>query len=107
MVKEEVRRLIEIYKNNNSVIIKGHANYNPGNDIVCSAVSTLTFTLIGSLTEFNIKHETSLDVKGVSTIQIFEKNKTEKMQKDIILKIVFNGLQQIADKYPLNVKILS
>lgn len=31
------------------ISVKGHADYNPGNDIVCAGISTLSYTLLNYL----------------------------------------------------------
>lgn len=46
--------MIEIHIRKNSIKINGHANSAPkGHDIVCAAVSALTFTLIASLQDLS------------------------------------------------------
>ena len=41
--------MITIRIRKNGFQMNGHAGYNPGNDIVCSAISALTCTLLESL----------------------------------------------------------
>lgn len=43
-----------------SLQIVGHAEYNPGNDIICSAVSTLTQTFY----RYVLMHETEMLIDG-------------------------------------------
>lgn len=38
------------------VSVKGHADYNPGNDIVCAGISTLSYTLLNYLRQAEKEH---------------------------------------------------
>ena len=80
--------------------LKGHAEYNPGNDIVCSAVSALAYTLLGSLENIDygifktitmgngyIKCETIIDYDDIKT------------KIDAIHETILIGYLQIQEKY--------
>jgi uncharacterized protein YsxB (DUF464 family) len=86
-------------ENKFSVTGKGHAAYNPGQDIVCSAVSCLFYAFAGYLiNREDIKCKYRLD-SGDSEIEA-EGNVKECFE---MLKI---GLMQIEDKYPKFVKVV-
>ena len=46
--------MIRVYKNNDKVIIKGHANYaDYGKDIVCASVSSIVITTVNGILEID------------------------------------------------------
>lgn len=82
--------------------ISGHAGYNPGNDIVCSAVSALTYVLAHAASNLN-PDEYELDMsKGNAYIYIFPRDR-----KDIFLVFdsIVDGYRAIEHKYMKNVKV--
>ena len=94
--------MIEIIRQHDGVIIRGHAGYaEPGQDIVCAAISALTLTFIASveeLTEDNIK----ADIAAGNTV-IQYRDLSEYAQ--LLLNSFFVGLKGIADEYPQHVRI--
>lgn len=76
----------------------GHADYNPGNDIVCSAVSMLFYAFVGYLVNSNIECKYTLD-SGNSRIEAVGDAK----ECFEMLKI---GVLQLEEKYPDNVKVV-
>lgn len=94
--------MVEITKTQNSISIKGHANYaEHGKDIVCAAVSALTQTLTASieeLTDDEIKYNLS-----PGTVDINHKELSKQAQ--ILISSFFIGIQMIADAYPEHVKL--
>jgi len=90
-----------------SFSLKGHANYNPGNDIVCSAISGLGMALIGTLK--NIKdlditncyyEDGNIDISINPFIDQYQQDNV-----DMVFKTVLIGLLQIQQSYPANIKI--
>ncbi len=88
--------------------VVGHAEYNPGNDIVCSAISALTQALVGTLQnikglEFNKK----IIQDGNVTVELAP-FVDEEMQRivDTIFLTVLIGLKQIEKSYPQNIHIV-
>lgn len=88
--------------------IKGHAGYNPGNDIVCSAISGLAYTLWGAVINLcginDIKYKDDpgdflldINIKKING-PIFDKLKT-------IFQTIYIGIKQIADTYPCYVEV--
>lgn len=85
------------------VSARGHAGFNPGNDIVCSAASALMQTLYAGL-EMQCYAQCFLSTgDGMYDIDCaIGENKSE--VKALFDSIVF-GLHLIAEQYPENVKI--
>lgn len=95
---------IVITRTANSVTVCGHANYAPrGKDIVCSAVSTLTQTLIASLEELT-EDEFSYQAKAGNVNIVFEKDLTERGQ--LLVESFFIGANGVAAAYPDHVKVV-
>lgn len=94
--------MIVITKYEDRVTIKGHAGYaEPGKDIVCAAISTLTQTFIASVEEL-----TAAEIKYAisnGNVDINYKGFTDRAR--VLLDSFFIGCQMIADEYPNNVKI--
>ena len=84
-------------ENEVKITIKGHAGYNPGNDIVCAACSALFFTL---MEEMNLtRREMALRImEGDSFIQVLEPDETA-------IRVIMNGYKMIADTYPEHVTV--
>jgi uncharacterized protein YsxB (DUF464 family) len=89
---------ITIKDSKDKVIIDliGHAGYNPGNDVVCAAVSILTYTLLNELANSDVpfKHEIS---PGKVHIEI--------EQRIPAVQTVLTGWKLLENNYPDNVKI--
>lgn len=83
--------------------ISGHAGYaEAGKDIVCSAVTTLTQTLIGSLedlTRDKIQYEISSGRADIHYRNLSEEGK-------LLVDSFFIGICQIADEFSENVRIV-
>lgn len=86
--------------------IKGHADYNPGNDIVCSAVSALGFALVGTLKSINgISFRELQYEKGVDVIINPFINPGQRRSIDMVFMTVYIGLKQIESSYPGHVHV--
>lgn len=87
------------------VAVRGHADYRPGNDIVCAAVSTLTYTLAQVLED--MKEEGELDCEitlecGKAEFLIYPWD-GEKLET--VLQVIRTGFELLAHRYPLNVRL--
>ena len=83
--------MITITIKNDSIKAVGHAEYRSyGNDIVCSAVSCLLQTL---------------ELRGKATKS--SGNMIVQTEDKEALKLISEGLKQIAENYPLNVEVLN
>ena len=89
--------MIDITVQQDRITVSGHAEYaEPGKDIVCAAISTLTQVLIASveeLTTADIKHAVN---SGYTVIDIRES--TERAQ--VLIDSFLLGCQMVAEKYP-------
>lgn len=95
--------MIVITRAENSITIKGHANYAPrGQDIVCAAVSTLTQTLIASLEELT-KEDLSYQAEAGNVEIVFNEDLSEIAQ--LLIKSFFIGANGIAAAYPDHVTV--
>lgn len=99
---ERADALITITFHPGEISIKGHAGYaEPGKDIVCAAISTLTQVFAASVEELTTD-KLKCDMRdGNALIQYG--NLTETAQT--LLDSFFVGVQMIADEYPNNVQL--
>ncbi len=90
------------------ITITGHADFNPGLDIVCSAVSMLSYTLMqclkdaednGCLTECSINTKSGDVYISVKPEQFYRK------LLENTVDTIITGFELLADKYPDNVKL--
>ena len=94
--------MIEISITDRTVKISGHANYaQPGQDIVCAAVSVLSQTLIESLERLT-DDTITYNIKP-GTVDINYRNLSERGK--LLLDSFFVGVRMIAAEYPDNVKL--
>lgn len=93
---------VRLTKSKNKYILEanGHAGYDPGHDIVCAAVSMLTYTLASRLLELgeNINKDDLAD--GHARIVIRKRG-----ENLAVLKTVWCGFESLADEYPDYVQI--
>lgn len=95
--------MIEIRHDGGKVTVKGHANYaEPGQDIVCAAISTLTQVFIASVEELTAAKIKTAQTGGYMEIVIEES--TERAQ--VLVDSFLLGCRMIADEYPDNVRVL-
>ena len=103
-LKKKIMIKIKIEETNKHIHIevKGHANYNiVGQDIVCSAISTLLQTLCYSLEELtNDKVNISLE-SGNSFVNIYKPH----CKSRILVGSFFIGCKEISNTYEDYVKI--
>lgn len=91
-------------KNVCGVIANGHAGHNPGNDIVCSAVSCLLQTLYAGL---EIKCDAKVDrhqEDGRFELQA-EYYDGNRAAVRAVFGTIITGLELIGREYPANVKV--
>lgn len=89
--------------------IFGHANYNPGGpDIVCSACSTLTCTLLQAVLSMEAAgelHDMSYKVDDGDFYLKTKPNNWSEQKFNIILRTIIDGFALLQQKYPENVVI--
>lgn len=99
---------VEIYRNKKNDInrfkVSGHAGYaESGNDIICSAVTVLTFNTVNSIFKFvNVSPVCETDeVTGLLDCRIDTDNISAEQNHDVqlLLKAMLNGLKDIKKNY--------
>lgn len=93
---------VGLYCDKFSFAMEGHAGYNPGNDIVCSAASALGQALYGYLDNNRDKITVDRMDKDKGQMHISIKGDTSLLPA---FEVVTLGLMQIAKKYPEHVKV--
>lgn len=89
------------------ITLHGHALFNPGNDIVCSAVSVITFQLLRYLDALDTERSISdfcYEVTDGHVIVTFTVNEGEMDAWQIAWKVLSGGYEMLAEKYPGNVR---
>lgn len=99
---------VEIYKHDDQIkkiIIEGHAYFaEPGQDIVCSAVSAVTFGAINAIDELTDAHF-DLSVTEEQTGYIFYENKDNNIEAQLLLQGLVISLQTIEESSSNYIKI--
>ena len=94
--------MIEVKRLKSGILVKGHANYAPhGQDIVCSAVSTLVQTLIQSVEELTTDKITYDMKPGTVIIKFWCLSD----QSKVLIDAFFVGIKGIAEAHPDNVRL--
>ena len=93
--------MIKILKEMDKITIKGHANYSDSNDIVCASVSSIMYTTVNAIMNFNDKAITFEDDGNKVIIKLLSHDDiTNKLIDNMML--MFNELKE---QYPSNVEI--
>lgn len=89
-----------------SIRIEGHAEYNPGNDIVCSAVSILAYTFTAAMADLGVDVKCT-DNSGDYTCSctITEDGKYLDTKARAVFDTITMGLRLLQVNYPANVSI--
>lgn len=87
-----------------TINIEGHSMYNPGNDIVCSACSILTYTLLNSLAD--ITTERLNITENEDGFNIVVKGIRESIETvKVIVDTIMSGYELLEEQYPANVNV--
>lgn len=78
----------------------GHANYKPGNDIVCAAMSAITYTLLGTLDNLDVEYDST---ERPGDLRLFLTSDDPRVK--FAFSMVLIGFAQIAKAYPANVRL--
>lgn len=93
--------MIKVKYNDDIIKISGHANFdNFGKDIVCASVSSIVYTTINAILNFNskaIKYDDNKDI----IINIIKKDEITRKLIDNMLTL----LEELHKQYPDNIKI--
>ncbi len=84
-----------------TMVVKGHAGYNPGNDIVCAGCSAIITMLAGYLVN-------RLDRTKLIKMEMESGNADIHVKGDAVevFEMAVIGLMQIEKAYPQNVKVI-
>lgn len=85
-----------------SISVQGHAGYNPGNDIVCAAVSALVQTFEASAGEFTTD-EIKSSLRDGDAVISWPRAPTKELS--LLIDSLYLGLCQMAASYPDNVSV--
>ena len=94
--------MIKVYREQNKIIIKGHADYDDyGKDIVCASVSSIVITTVNAILEIYRDAVIYKEEKDILTIELLK-------QDEIIIKLInnmINLLKELSNNYPKNIKV--
>ena len=95
--------MITIYNINDRISVEGHADYGPyGQDIVCSAISTLLQTYIESVANLS-----SDEIYSIGEGRAFVEHKALSEQGKVLKESFFIGINGVASAYSDNVQIIN
>lgn len=95
--------MITITHSHNKITVRGHAGYaEPGKDIVCASISTLTQVFVASVGEMT-DDKLKCEIRAGNAV-ISYKNLSERAQ--VLLDSFFIGCRMIAEAYPQHVRIV-
>ena len=80
---------------------RGHADFEPGNDIVCASISALVYALAGTLQ--NLPHEELTHREEPGDVMVYCKSGDRAVYGAFLCAEV--GLRQIAAAYPENLSV--
>ena len=94
--------MIKVYREQNKIIIKGHADYDDyGKDLVCASVSSIVITTVNAILEIDRDAVIYKEEKDILTIELLK-------QDEIIIKLInnmINLLKELSNNYPKNIKV--
>ncbi len=94
--------MINIRKSGNIITISGHSKQGfYGNDIVCASVSSIIYTTINGILNFDNKAIKVIDNEKIMKIEILK----ETREVEILINNMFELLNELIIKYPKNIKI--
>ena len=93
--------MIKILKEMDKITIQGHAGYRESNDIVCASISSIMYTTINAILNFNDKAITFEDDNNRCVIIINNHDEiTDKLIDNMLLMF-----EDVMNQYPSNVEI--
>ena len=93
--------MIKILREMDKITIKGHAGYRESNDIVCASISTIMYTTVNAILNFNDKAINFTDNTNECIIAINNHDDiTDKLIDNMILMF-----EEVEKEYPSNVEI--
>ena len=96
--------MIEVKQQKDGISVVGHAGYaEPGKDIVCSGISTLTQTLIQAVEELTTDKIRYRIYDGKVYIRFWTVSDATR----VLIEAFFVGCKSIAEAYPAYVKVIT
>lgn len=89
-----------------SFVVEGHANYSPGNDIVCAAVSAVTVGTVNSINALTHMEMPDLDYGSGLLKAKLDAAIQHHDGAQLLLESMLIMLRSIADTYSQHVKII-
>lgn len=100
--------IVTLFKKSDSIIgfsVEGHADFaEPGKDIVCSAVSALTFNAIDSIEKITADKMNYRALVGNISMMLQSEPSTSAF---VLLTSFRLGMEAIAEQYPDNVRVVT
>ena len=94
--------MIKVNYTKDKIIIRGHANYESyGNDIVCASVSSIVYTTINAILNFDNKAIKYIDNNDTLEIDLLNDDKITKT----LISNMFDLLEDLEKQYPENIKL--
>ena len=90
------------------ITVTGHAQFNPGNDIVCAGISAITFQLLSYVAAMQMEgqiEDAASEVKDGWVIVTFVLLPGSKQAWDTAWKVIKMGYQNISEEYPKHLSI--
>ncbi len=93
--------MIKINQVGKVITVTGHANFaDYGKDIVCASVSSIIYTTVNGIFNFDSNAIEFLDNGDKMIITIFKESK----EANILIENMFTLLRELESKYPKNLK---
>ena len=93
--------MIKIKKQGNLISISGHADYAESNDIVCASISSIMYTTVNAIMNFDSKSIIYNDDNNEVTIEIVSEDNITSTLIDNMMTL----FKDLESKYPSNIKI--
>lgn len=90
------------------ISVKGHADYNPGNDIVCAGISTLSYTLLNYLRQAEKEHwisEYSYTEEPGDIRMEFKAHWLFGREISTAIDVFRTGMEMLESQYPDNIRV--
>lgn len=85
-----------------SIVIKGHAySGEPGHDLVCAGVSSVTIGALNALEEVDLAFQTKVSDGYVEIIPLYRPS----LRNEIVLDVLITSLKTIEQSYGMYIKI--
>lgn len=96
----EIKIVIDESENEYIILLSGHAGYNPGNDIVCSAISQLICTYASLISEQRENIDLYELHMGEGNVVIRFACKRNRMYISAITEFIERGFKMLEGQYP-------